>query len=219
MSLPRCTKRLPGFGARVTAVIAALILSACASSGPETKQAKASAAVVGEAASRDVPPQAQTLFEQAVAVMAGGDHLEAQFRFEEFILQYPNYPAAYTNLAIIHAENGEDAAAEGRITDALLIDPRHTPTLNQLGMLLRRQGKFSEAEAAYRRAIDANPDYALAHYNLGVLYELYLQRLDDALVHFEKYQSLNGGDKQVERWITDLKRRVAADRRTANVTE
>ena len=218
MWLPRCTKRLPSCGASVVVAVAALALSACAS-GPDTKPAKANAAVVGAAASRDVSPQAQTLFEQAVAVMAAGDYLEAQFRFEEFVLQYPDYPAAYTNLAIIHAVNGEDAAAEGRITDALLIDPRHTPTLNQLGMLLRRQGKFSEAEAAYLRAIEADPDYALAHYNLGVLYELYLQRLDDALLHFEKYQSLNGGDKQVERWIADLKRRVAADRRTANVTE
>ena len=86
-------------------------------------------------------------------------------------------------------------------------------------MLLRRQGKFRDAEAAYLKAVTARPDYALAHYNLGVLNELYLQRLDNALVHYEKYQSLTGEDKQVEKWITDLKRRLAASQRTANVTE
>ena len=219
MWLPRCTERSQRGRAAIVAAASAIVLSACASSGPDSRPAKASASVVREAANVEVSPEAQTLFEQAVAVMAAGDHLEAQFRFEEFVLQYPDFPAAYTNLAIIHAENGEEAAAEGRITDALMIDPRHAPTLNQLGMLLRRQGKFSEAEAAYLRAVEADSSYALAHYNLGVLYELYLQRLGDALVHFEKYQSLNGGDKQVERWIADLKRRVAADRRTANVTE
>ena len=32
-------------------------------------------------------------------------------------------------------------------------------------------------------------------------------------------QELVGEDKQVERWITDLTRRVAANQRTANVTE
>ena len=78
---------------------------------------------------------------------------------------------------------------------------------------------FLEAEAAYLKAVTAEPQYALAHYNLGVLYELYLQRLDDALRHFERYQALYGEDPQVEKWITDLKRRVAANRRTANVTE
>jgi hypothetical protein len=59
----------------------------------------------------------------------------------------------------------------------------------------------------------------LAHYNLGVLNELYLQRLDAALQHFERYQALAGGDRQVEKWIADLKRRVAANQRTANVAE
>ena len=86
-------------------------------------------------------------------------------------------------------------------------------------MLLRRNGRFIEAEAAYLKAVTASPDYALAHYNLGVLNELYLQRLDAALQHFESYQRLAGSDKQVEKWIADLKRRVAANQRTANVAE
>ena len=69
------------------------------------------------------------------------------------------------------------------------------------------------------KAVTARPDYALAHYNLGVLNELYLQRLDVALQHFEIYQSLVSEDKQVEKWIADLKRRVAASQRTANVAD
>jgi len=101
----------------------------------------------------------------------------------------------------------------------LMIDPEHPAALNQLGMLLRRQGKFQDAEAAYTRAITADPGYALAHFNLGVLNELYLQRLDVALQHFEQYQALGNDDKQVEKWITDLKRRIEASQRTANVTE
>ena len=86
-------------------------------------------------------------------------------------------------------------------------------------MLLRRQGKFGEAEAAYLKAVTASPDYALAHYNLGVLYELYLQRLDAALQHYERYQAVTGEDKQVAKWIADLKRRLGNTQRTANVTE
>lgn len=208
-------------GIRVPAlVVLALVLAGCASgSGTASKPEKQMIGVDGLEAVREIPPKAQTLFEQAVSVMASGDHLEAEFRFAEFVLQYPNYPGAHVNLAIIHAQNGNDKAAEDSITDALIVDPQHAPALNQLGMLLRRQGKFQEAEAAYLKAVAANPDYALAHYNLGVLNELYLQRLDTALLHFEKYQALTGEDKQVEKWIADLKRRVAASQRTANVTE
>jgi tetratricopeptide (TPR) repeat protein len=101
----------------------------------------------------------------------------------------------------------------------LIIDPEHPAALNQLGMLLRRQGKFRDAESAYTRAVTADPDYALAHYNLGVLNELYLQQLDLALQHFERYVELGGDDDQVTKWIADLKRRITSTQRTANVTE
>ena len=165
------------------------------------------------------PLAALNLFEQAAASMAAGDAVEAELRLKEFLLQYPDFPGAHVNLAIIHAANGNDAAAEDAIDLALALDPNHRAALNQKGMLLRRNGKFLEAEAAYMKAVTVSPDYALAHYNLGILNELYLQRLDNALLSFQTYQSLVGEDKQVARWITDLTRRVAANQRTANVAD
>ena len=166
-----------------------------------------------------IPPEARTLFEQAAAVMAAGDFVDAELRFKEFVLLYPDYPGAHVNLAIIHAQNEDDDATRAAVDAALALDANHPAALNQLGMLLRRNGNFLEAEAAYLKAVTVSPDYALAHYNLGVLNELYLQRLEAALRHFEIYQSLVGEDKQVERWIADLKRRVAASQRTANVAD
>lgn len=171
------------------------------------------------AESRVIPPQVQTLYEQAVASMAAGDDMDASLRFQEFLLQYPDYSGAHVNLAIIHARNGDDAAVEASITDALILDPLQPQALNQLGMLLRRQGKFEAAENAYLKAVTADPDYALAHYNLGVLNDLYFQRLDAALQHYERYQEIAGEDKLVMRWIADLKRRVTATQKSANVTE
>lgn len=197
-----------------------MIGSGCASSPGPTDQAAANrSADAAQGEVREIPARATTMYEQAAAVMGAGDLLDAQLRFQEFLLQYPDYPGAHVNLAIIFAQNGDDQATEGSLTDALMIDPVHPEALNQLGMLLRRQGKFAAAESAYKKAIAARPEYALPHYNLGVLNELYMQRYDEALLHFEYYQSLTGEDKQVEKWITDLKRRVDANQRTANVTE
>ncbi len=208
---------------RLMVPAAILIVAGCASSGPKPgpgSEAR-SKAVNGSAqeAVPEIPAQARTMFEQAAAVMASGDFLDAELRLKEFLLRYPNFPGAHVNLAIIHSQNGNEAAAQNAIDAALALDPDHAAALNQQGMLLRRNGKFIEAEAAYLKAVTASPDYALAHYNLGVLNELYLQRLDAALQHFERYQELAGGDKQVEKWIADLKRRVAANQRTANVAE
>ena len=198
-----------------------IVLSGCAS-GPKparTDTAQTPRQVAAEERLRDVPTTALTLFEQAASAMAAGDEIDAELRFKEFVMQYPGYPGAYVNLAILSMQSGNSKAAEGFITDALIIDPQHPAALNQLGMLLRRQGKFVEAESAYLKAVTAGPDYALAHYNLGVLNELYLQRLDAALQHFERYEELEGEDKQVMKWIADLKRRLDVKQRSANATE
>ena len=80
------------------------------------------------------------------------------------------------------------------------------------------QGRFAEAEQAYRSALASDPHYALAHYNLGLLYELYQQRHQLAVEHYEQYVAL-AGDKQaaaeVGKWIADLRRRLGQPARTA----
>ena len=220
MLLQRCIKEMTAI--RLT-MLAAVLLSGCGG-GSGTKPAPDAPYEVASAGTPAVvqpaiPAEAQTMFEQAAAVMASGDFLDAELRFKEFLLRYPDYPGAHVNLAIIHTNNDNDAAAQAAIDAALALNPSHAAALNQQGMLFRKNGKFIEAEAAYLKAVTASPDYALAHYNLGVLNELYLQRLDAALQHFEQYQSLVGEDKQVEKWIADLRRRVTATQRTANVAE
>jgi len=228
MSLRRCTNghALISMSRRPAPLLllwSVMVVAGCASGGPkpaaDDQSAPRAAATREPVVMPDIPPQAQTMYEQAAAAMGAGDFVDAELRFKEFLLQYPAYPGAHVNLAIIHGQNRNDEAAQASIDAALALNPNHAPALNQQGMLLRRNGKFIEAEAAYLKAVTASPDYALAHYNLGVLNELYLQRLDVALQHFQNYQALVGEDKQVEKWITDLTRRVAASQRTANVAE
>ena len=203
---------------RIALPLAILGIAGCGSSGSARPDAPVTAgAEPGQYA--EVPAQARTMFEQAVAVMAAGDYVDAELRLKEFLLRYPNFPGAHTNLAIIYSNYGNDDAVMNSLEAALAINPDYAPALNQKGMLFRRNGNFLEAEAAYLKAVTSNPDYALAHYNLGVLNELYMQRLDVALQHFELYQGLVGDDKQVEKWIADLRRRVAATQRTANVAD
>ena len=198
---------------------ALLALGACAG-GPETVAPDSSAGPDGEPlAARIVPPAAQAMYEQAAALMAAGETTEAELRFQEFLLQYPAFPGAYVNLAIIFADRGDYLAAESSLQEALTIDPEHAVALNRLGMVLRRQGRFEEARSAYERAVASDPDYALAYYNLGVLNDLYLRRFGHALEGYERYQELVGEDPQITKWIADLKRRISAEQRAANVTE
>ena len=216
MWLRRCFRKMPWGNATL---LAALLLAAGCASGPRADSSPPADAAGQATAGPVAVPEALTMFEQAAAVMASGDAAEAELRFKEFLMRYPQYPGTHVNLAIIYTGKGDDASAQAEIDAALAIDPNFAPALNQQGLLFRKNGKFLEAEAAYLKAVTASPEYELAHYNLGVLYELYLQRLDEALRHFEDYQELVGSDEQVEKWITDLRRRVAATQRTANAAE
>ena len=217
MLLQRCIES----GRYCGLLLTLMVFGGCAGGGlvtaPTTVDSRTSTQAAADGAR--VPAVALTLYEQATAIMAAGDFVEAELRFKEFLLNYPEYPGAHVNLAIIEAMRHNDEAARVYLDAALALNPEYPPALNQLGQLLRRNGDFSAAEAAYLKAVTVSPDYALAHYNLGVLYELYLQRLDDALTHFEAYQALVGEDKQVEKWIADLRRRIAAAQRTANVAD
>jgi tetratricopeptide (TPR) repeat protein len=55
------------------------------------------------------------------------------------------------------------AAAEA----ALALDPRNVTALIWRGSALYHLKRFEEALASFRRALDANPDYGLAHYGLS----------------------------------------------------
>jgi lipoprotein NlpI len=115
------------------------------------------------------------------------------------------------NLAIVYAHDGRRDEARTALDTALGIAPGFAPASNQLGLLLRLEGKFAEAEQAYGRAIQSDPSYALAHINLGILLDLYLNRPADALVQYSLYQqSLAEPDATVARWIVDLERRTGA---------
>ena len=70
-----------------------LVLAGCASSGPTSTSAGSPAASGGADEGVPVAPAAAlTMFEQASAVMAAGDYLDAELRFKEFLLRYPAYP-------------------------------------------------------------------------------------------------------------------------------
>jgi tetratricopeptide (TPR) repeat protein len=66
------------------------------------------------------------------------------------------------------------------------------PLYNNLGWLYTEKKKFKEAEKAYLKAVNLNPNYANAYYNLGLLYDLHLKDELGAIECFEKYVELKG---------------------------
>jgi tetratricopeptide (TPR) repeat protein len=196
--------------------VAALLVSACGTSGPvqrvEVAEADALAPIVSPAAEAD--------FAAALDAMAGDDLVEAELRLKQFVLEYPQFPGGFVNLAIVYGWDGRYEDARAALDQALALEPMHASANHQLGILLRQQGEFADAEQAYLRALETAPEFALAHRNLGILLDLYLYRPSEALHHYRRYQELIAEpDAIVGRWIIDLERRVDSTDDTARLAQ
>jgi tetratricopeptide (TPR) repeat protein len=122
----------------------------------------------------------------------------------------PEPPPQQLAQAVQLMKAGRDADAEPALKAALEHSPNDAVAGNDLGIVERRLGKFKEAEAAYQRTIAADPAYAPAHLNLGMLYDLYLELPQKALDEYQRYIEIAGENKQVAGWVIELRKRVGA---------
>ena len=169
-----------------------------------------------------VPARVQHDYKSAIARMNANDDLAAASQFEEFLVSYPEYSGAYVNLAIIYERQERSDDAIAMLKRALEVNPNSVQALNRLGLISRQRGQFAEAESAWLAATLADPEYAYSWYNLGVLYDIYLQDLPSALDHYRQYQSVTDATEQdavVGRWVADLERRIGTPARAAQARE
>jgi Tfp pilus assembly protein PilF len=85
------------------------------------------------------------------------------------IVLKPGYAAAHCNLGLALLWQGRPGAAEASLRDAIKADSASASSWSGLGLALRHQGKNAEAEAAWQKALEFQPDFAEAHYNLATL--------------------------------------------------
>jgi len=190
---------------RLGYLLIVLLLAGCAATGPGGGLGKKESAK----AASNVDPKIAAAYEQALSAMRGGNQARAESALKQFIKKYPSFSGPRANLGILYyrAKKTEQAKAEFRA--ALEINAKNVVSLNHLGIISREEGKFKEALAFYERALRIEPDYAYAHLNFGILLELYMGKLTEALGHYKRYQELTDAkDKEVAKWIVDLGRRA-----------
>jgi tetratricopeptide (TPR) repeat protein len=193
-------------------LLLALTLAGCATVR-DTPVGAASAAT-SEAPS----PELQSTYANLLSRLQSGD-AAALTDLEKFSAAHPDLAGPLLSLGLARARAGDEAAALDYYRRATEVCSRCGPAWNELGVLGRRQGRFADAEQAYLRAIELQPEYAAAYYNLAVLYELYIPRPELALQNYERYLQMGGaegGSQDVEKWVADLRRRVGSMPKTAS---
>src|SRR5258708_19207662 len=140
--------------------------------------------------------------------MRSGNATEAELEFKQMTLSYPNLSAPFVNLGILYRKNGHLDQSEAALKSAVERNGASAVAWTELGATQRLRGEFPNAAASYEKAISADPNFAPAYRNLGVVSDLYLGDPERALTAFERYKELTGEEKPVSGWIAELRART-----------
>ncbi len=150
-------------------------------------------------------------YQQAIGQLRGGHTAQAEQQLEQLLLQQPEIPGAWYNLALIQYHQQRTDQAQQSLARCLALNPRHPAAHTLNGLMLRQQGQFELARLSYAKALKSDPDYAQAHLNLAILYDIYLQYFEDAQHHYLRFLELATDDPQTEQvklWLQDLQLRL-----------
>ena len=164
-------------------VMTCLLFSACSSNPTRSQQATASPAMEAD-------------FAQALEHMQAANWAGAMDILEGLAAQNEQLPGVWLNLGIARSKLGDSDNAITALEQAIQLDPANAIAHNQLGIAYRQAGDLVRAEQQYEESLGADSRLADAHWNLAMLYELYLHEPARALHHYEEYQQLTGSDDQ-----------------------
>jgi tetratricopeptide (TPR) repeat protein len=125
------------------------------------------------------------------------DWLHAEASFQEAIRLDPGYATGhqwYANHVLMPRARFDEAERELRA--ALELDPGAVTVAASRGLLLALEGKDEQATQQFQSLLDRDPEFSLAHYFLGQVYDRQ-GRFDDAAAAFGQALTFGGESPEV----------------------
>jgi tetratricopeptide (TPR) repeat protein len=152
------------------------------------------------------------------AYMAAGRYPDAESVFRDLVAAGDPLPTGYIGLAQVLLRTGRAEEAATELGDAeKKLGPQFLISYFR-GLALDRAGKPSEALAAFREAVQLNPNSAEAHLNLGKM-ELAQGHVNEAIAELQQTVQLNPGDKQATRLLSQAYHRAGDAKNAAKFAE
>ncbi|MDD5194265.1 MAG: tetratricopeptide repeat protein [Candidatus Omnitrophica bacterium] len=98
-----------------------------------------------------------------------GKFEKARVSYQDAIALKPDYFLAYFNLGIVNQFTGKTEDALSALNKASIISPSAEVQLN-LGAVYKQRGELDKAFECFRKAIEINPNFAIAYDRLGTIY-------------------------------------------------
>ncbi len=192
----------------ITAIIV-LFLTACASTSQQDDVIDAQL-IIKNKVDIEVKPEIKKQYFVALNYLKTNEVKKAQKILEEIATNSPGIPGVHLNLALLYYHLKNFKRSRSELDSVFKVSKNNELAYNLSGSLYRQAGKFVLAKNAYSRALKLVPDYADAHLNIAILFDIYLQYWIDAKQHYLRYLDLsNNNTKQVKLWLQDLELRMS----------
>lgn len=129
----------------------------------------------------------------------------AESILKEMLKNRKDLAGPWTNLGLVYLKKNDTTQATKALEQALQLNPKQPYALNLMGLIEYNQGNVQKAAEYYEAALLNKPDYANAHYNLALLYDIFYQDIPQAVAHYQQYMELTKHqDKETEVWLQQL---------------
>lgn len=112
--------------------------------------------------------RAEWHFQHGNALYAQQDLEGAIAAYRECIARDPYFPNGRYNLGVALGDAEQYSEAEDQLLQVAHAEPQRAEVFNSLGHIAARQRQPEKAIDHYRKAVALQPDYAVAHFNLGM---------------------------------------------------
>lgn len=126
---------------------------------------------------------ARAYFMKGINFREMNDTTKAISSFQTAIEQKPEYYEAFMQLGIIYSEKKNKMALQ-YFNSALGLKPSSIEAYYGRALCLQENNEPDKAIQDYNTILKINPQYKLAHYNLGYVHLVYLKKYEDAIKCF-----------------------------------
>jgi len=183
--------------------MAITFLSSCSNAPSESKKISAAAKSI------ELGADEQKIYQDALEALKTDNVDKAIPSLTKIANNHPDHIGAWINLANAYLTKVKINEAESATAHAKSINPKLAEIFNLQGLLAVLKGEYANAEKNYLQAIQLKANYPTAHYNLGLLYDMYYQDIDRAVAEYDRYIELSDGtDKKTISWVAELKQKI-----------
>lgn len=151
------------------------------------------------------PAEAKS-YHDALARIEKGEAEKAIGNLKKLVQTHSNQAGIWLNLAIAQYHGGDLEEAKASLARAQSLSTRMPESYNLAGLIAVDQGDYATAEKHYKAALKFNKNFADAHYNLALLYDIFYQDIGRAVEAYQNYLALNEQeDKATAAWVEELK--------------